>query len=185
MHLLASARALPAPCIRSPRPALHTLLKPFLRSPRPDPHSASARLGPPHTLPPLASVCPRAAPFLRSPLHASFPDFARIPSARHCTAPHRTAPHRTARHRTARHGTAPHRTARHGTARYRTARHGTAPSGSWRGGDCAGGAATAPIAPAVHAIGGTATALGARRAEARCGADLGERRQGAGLAEAS
>ena len=51
-------------------------------------------------------------------------------------------------------------------------------SRSWRGGDCAGGAAIAPIAPAGHAIGGTATVPGAMRAEA--GAGLGERKQGAG-----
>ena len=51
-------------------------------------------------------------------------------------------------------------------------------SRSWRGGDCAGGAASAPIAPAGHAIGGTANVPGAMRAEA--GASLGERKQGAG-----
>jgi hypothetical protein len=77
-------------------------------------------------------------------------------------------------------GTASHGTARHGTVSHGTARHGTERELAGRrlrrrGGDC----------PAVHAIGGTATALGARRAEAGCGADLGERRQGAGLAEAS
>ena len=79
-------------------------------------------------------------------------------------------------------GCGPGRGEQYGTASHGTARH--------RAG--AGGAATAPagrrlrrFAPAGHAIGGTATALGARRAEARCGADLGERRQGAGLAEAS